>query len=115
MTKQETFNLVAKHLLTQRARSMLRLQGSICAYRGANGMKCAIGVLIPDHLYNEGLENVPADCLPVLGILEKLGHDILLCSALQAVHDANNPVNWRAGLREVARRHGLTTEVLDTL
>lgn len=31
-----------------------------CAYRGPNGTKCSIGVLIPDDMYVEGVEKVDA-------------------------------------------------------
>jgi hypothetical protein len=53
MTLQETFDKVCVHLLTQLQKSVfLDSNGSMaCAYRGPNGLKCAVGCLIPDELY----------------------------------------------------------------
>ena len=48
--EQEVFDRVARHLLTQRRKSMIeRSAGPVCAFRGVDGTKCAIGCLIPDQ------------------------------------------------------------------
>ena len=51
-TSQEVFDVVAKHLLTQNAKSMDDPWDEMCAYRGENGRRCAVGALIPDDLYS---------------------------------------------------------------
>jgi len=61
MDKQKIFNKVAKHLLTQNAKSQQSRKGpfadsAMCLYR--NGTRaCAIGCLIPDELYHKQFEN----------------------------------------------------------
>lgn len=56
MTLQEVFDKVARHLLTQGQRSILRETGR-CAYRGDEGCMCAVGVLIADEHYHPKLED----------------------------------------------------------
>lgn len=52
MKRQEIFEMVAKHLFQQKERSM----DGKCLYRGPNGKKCAIGILIPDEKYDPDME-----------------------------------------------------------
>lgn len=51
----DAFQKVKNHLLTQNKKSMDE-SGSLCRYRGVNGLKCAIGCLIPDEVYYSNLE-----------------------------------------------------------
>ena len=53
MTKQEVFDKVATHLLTQNKRS---LEDTSCVYRAKDGSMCAAGCLIPDEEYTPALE-----------------------------------------------------------
>jgi hypothetical protein len=114
MTRQETFDLAAKHLLTQNVRS----EGDIivngrkaptpgCRYRGPNGTKCAIGALIPDKYYEPNLEGLACDVYPVSNTLRALGHDVELCRKLQLVHDARAPWTWGYNLRILAEEYDL--------
>lgn len=52
---QAVFNTVAEHLLRQGRKS---LDNFACAYRGENGAKCAVGVVIPDTLYEPEIEGL---------------------------------------------------------
>lgn len=45
--KQELFDRISKHLLKQNERSAEHIGGA-CRYRGDNGLKCAVGAIIPD-------------------------------------------------------------------
>jgi len=105
MTKQETFNVVAKHLKKQGVRSNYRGR---CLYRGPNGLKCAAGVLIPDNYYEDRLEGSTASTLLVGSIIKGLGHDVELVIMLQTVHDLCEPNDWDRELATVASYHGLT-------
>ena len=63
---QDMLNRVAWHLFTQRARSMLTLDVGdtpFCAYRGAEGRMCAIGIGIPDGVYDRGMEGLSLTAL----------------------------------------------------
>lgn len=111
MTGQEIFDKVAKHLLTQNAQSM-GIMG--CAYRGDNGLQCAVGCLIPDELYRPEFEGKTAHFLgrglqDTLWGLENQG----LVEALQHVHDRRPVSAWKDGLCNVAYSNGLATDVLD--
>lgn len=114
-TKQETFDLVFTHLFEQGERAVDATINEYCQYRASHGRKCAVGCLIPDSEYTDKLE----DYLPFVSsnneltrLLHKLGHDIMLCSALQGVHD--RALNWNNhlegllySLRVVAKDHDL--------
>ena len=91
-TAQEVFDYVIGHLVSQGKQSIQMEGGESCAYRGDNGAKCAVGVLIPDEVYNdvmEGdsvdglIENFPRECM-ITGI--KKHKDIL--NSLQNMHDS---------------------------
>jgi hypothetical protein len=56
MNMLEVFNKVEAHLLAQGVRSMKYLD--MCAYRGAGGLRCAVGCLIKDEFYHESLEGL---------------------------------------------------------
>jgi hypothetical protein len=74
MTKQELFDIVTKHLLTQmrKSKAMIKSQAfsddercfihgpfvNACAYRGEHSCKCAIGVVITDEDYRFDFEGV---------------------------------------------------------
>lgn len=58
MQQQEVFDVVVAHLFTQRRQS---LTSGFCAYRGVEGTKCAVGVLIPDDVYNKDMEEKCVD------------------------------------------------------
>lgn len=55
MKEQTAFNKVWKHwVVDKQPRSQIEYER--CAYRGKDGGKCAIGILIPDKLYDSVLE-----------------------------------------------------------
>lgn len=111
MTKQEIFNKVKKHLLSQNKRS--RKSNGICAYRGPDNLKCAVGGLIPDKLYCVEMDS--GDDTYITNIVRRYPdlksffgcQNIRLLSSLQEVHD-NVPVeDWSNELCKVANRFHL--------
>lgn len=57
--QQEMFDRVVAHMRAQGQQSVFRFEGSastMCAYRGPDGLKCAIGCLIPDDVYTPRME-----------------------------------------------------------
>lgn len=121
-SKQETFDTVAKHLLTQKKKAWTR--GTGCAYRGEDGTKCAVGCLIPDDRYDSDLEgagltiNRPEGyshprAIRLWDLVTELGHNTDLLSSLQVVHDYSSPEIWVRELGIVARRFHLNDEVLN--
>lgn len=124
MTKQEVFDKVATHLLTQNKRS---LEGTSCVYRAKDGSMCAAGCLIPDEEYTPALEGWQITAcyesfdyrglVPPRPEFEKLfsGWErsvVNFLRELQEIHDDMPVADWCAHLRTAANSHGLNTDVL---
>lgn len=130
MDAQEIFNKVATHLFTQ---GKPALRGAACVYRGAGGVACAAGELIPDEIYISGMEghNVVDLVSRYASVRALWGDNVDLIQDLQHVHDGGNDnlveqgkqrnKTWgcteamRAALATVAATHDLNASVLDTL
>jgi hypothetical protein len=109
-TKQETFDKVATHLLTQGRKAM---SGADCCYLAPDGAKCAAGCLIPKRRYRKAFEGVAVRAHNVQGkLIVELGHDLPLVNALQLIHDYSLPVERFQKLYELARVHQLDTGAL---
>src|SRR6188768_4097120 len=100
MDKQATLDRVVNALMIQNERSAIRVLNEDmstdheqCQYRGKNGLKCALGHLIPDSLYDEGMESKGVTALfdsypalvEVLDAHTESERDFLI--RLQIVHD----------------------------
>lgn len=59
MNRQEVFDTILAHL-RQQGRAATDEVGD-CMYRAPGGLKCAVGVLIPDENYHPELENQSAN------------------------------------------------------
>lgn len=110
-TKQETFNKVAEHLITQWAKA----EGEYgFAYHAPDGKKCAVGCLIPDEIYDPDLEGQLAYDFPdtlIEAIAPDGDRDML--RDLQQVHD-NVPVfGWPAELKGISARFDLDDSIVD--
>ena len=117
----EVFNKVEEHLLSQGERSVKYLE--LCVYRGEYGMSCAIGCLIKDEFYHEGLEGLAM--LPdkkeddhqmlLEEALIKSGIDLkpattYMLSDLQYLHDEKKPQDWEQELQKLrAKYFGIDT------
>jgi len=128
-TKQEAFDTVAKHLFEQGRASK---RGVYCAYRGEGGTKCAVGVLIPDELYDEEMDNTaysnPTGIFTVVRKFPELkrifgrgkASIIPMLGDLQYLHDSaewgrTNTTSLRAALRRIAKDYRLSPAILETL
>ena len=110
MTNQEAFDAVAKHLLTQMKPSVAENDSQSCLYRGPDGLKCAIGALIPDDQYRkefeyQGIDEI-AQYVPALE-----GVSVHLLLELQLIHDDDDALHWKYALIKFATEHGLSDEV----
>lgn len=115
MNDQEIFDFVANHLLTQNARSMLP-DNVTCAYRGGGGLMCAVGCLITDEAYHEGLEVNAANDPFVSIALQESGvvfseNTMKLLLELQSIHDSEEYSYikgfWAERLQETAHKYNL--------
>lgn len=108
-TAQQLFDQVVSHLRTQGKPCYSSVSGG-CAYRGQNGLKCAIGALIPDEAYLPRMEGLDAggilQFLPDTLKQEFAAHNTLLIS-LQKVHDEYPPIGWEQQLQRVANVYHL--------
>lgn len=110
VSDQDLFDRVATHLLRQGKRSMSS-NGIECAYRGQNGLSCAVGCLIPDDAYHQGLEGLTATAKSIQdGLPFSVNVDLL--QRLQDVHDTTEPPVWRNRLRDLAQDYDLKVTVL---
>lgn len=113
MTRQEIFDKVAAHLLTQGRRSVDD-ETNECVYRHRDGAMCAVGCLIPPELYDPKMEGVSVDHSPrVKRALNDVG--IVLDSEmdrflrdLQLIHDEARPEDWKVELIDFAVQHNLS-------
>ena len=93
MTAQEIYDTVARALLAQGRPSICKY--GRCLYRGPDGLKCAIGHLIPDENYDPkfeglGIDNFFYDDVHGFGFNKK---DKNLLVDLQLAHDDTN--HWQ--------------------
>lgn len=111
-TAQGIFDVVARHLLTQKCQAFDA--GGQCAYRGSNGTKCAVGVLIPDDVYNPYMEGHDVDeIIDMDDRLEPLRPFADMLDVLQRMHDDNPSFAWKQPLRDIAEELELSDAVLD--
>ncbi len=114
MNMQELYNKVATHLLTQNKKSVENYID--CKYRGDNGLKCAIGCLIPDELYTPEFEGLKLCNLPSV-LLESIGINSVSCkslaSDLQTIHDHWSVNHWKSELERLAVHYDLNYAVLN--
>ena len=120
MEAQEIFDTVVAHLYRQKVVSVMVYEdskiGTICAYRGENGTKCAAGVLIPDEYYKPEMENETIFNLTYsFKVPDFLKTNLQLIRELQRLHDKhfvrreilfNN--DDLEDLMEITGRYGLT-------
>lgn len=119
LSAQQIFDRVATHLLTQGRRSLRFRPGSSlpegCAYRGTEGLRCAIGCLISDESYDPRMEGRSVHYLvednagrATFPDLEPLWPHYELLRRLQKVHDESEPPFWLGQLRAIASEFGLS-------
>ena len=105
MNRREIFNRVSAHLLKQNAKAVDEY-GS-CCFLTTDGLRCAIGCLIPDGhtaLSDDcGLVDIfeyHPDIVSLWGVSDS-GNDMMFLCALMYVHDSCAPENWASELSRV--------------
>ena len=123
MRKQQLFNTVAKHLLTQNKKA---IKDGICRYRFRN-LSCAVGCLIPENEYSRKLEGksmtsfvggfVDADVAAAVKksktLTNLIRYHVDLVERLQRIHDSSTPMYWKEDLQKLADDFGLSAKVLE--
>ena len=108
MTVRDVFDAVKKHLLTQNRRASFFSDNiERCRYRveteEGEVLKCAIGCLIPDDLYDKDFETNSIYDLRNEGIIPQ--HLIRILAELQIIHDVRSPADWRKSLTELSQNY----------
>lgn len=114
---QGVFDFVVKKLREQGRASANRRR---CLYRGPHGMKCAVGQMIPDDLYDPKMDDDGDTCSGLRHILPKIGQmdNYELLAALQLAHDkcwtvsGASHADFCAELSCIAERFGLNDKVV---
>lgn len=119
MSLQEMFDANWNHFVVDGADRSYDAEapGPYCRYRGPNGTKCAVGLLINDDEYDPAIEMIGsinsliAEEVLVFKQDPENAHE--LCEHLQDVHDGIGPnedvqAEFKRGLTAVARVFGLT-------
>lgn len=127
MKRQEIFETVAKHLFNQGEQALSPGSG-YCRYKTPDGLKCAVGILIPDEQYDEVLEEkdvshliafCQADNFKTAPVVRSFKRHAAFLTDLQNVHDSS--CAWesehvmRTKLEETGRRYKLKTDFLADL
>lgn len=114
-TKQEMFNDAAKGLLAQ-GQPARNAKTTMCQYRTPEGLKCAVGQLIPDELYRPEFD--------VYVTLTEMCEEIQLCPEdltsfaydLQFAHDYADKhdwlKDWKASMIRLGTQHNLDTTLV---
>lgn len=107
---RQIFEKVKNHLLTQNAKSMMYStfkKRDVCAYRGKDGMKCAVGCLIDNSAYDPIIEEKASHAIEVEAALKRSGirgidnRITMILTSLQQIHDTNDPSEWAEELNKV--------------
>jgi len=121
LTRQEIFNKIRKHLLKQKKRAGSSTGG--CRYRTTckgKVLRCAVGCLIPDRLYQKSFEGVSVwneytqaelkGQKEIQAVLRKLGvsaRSFGFLRDLQKIHDDISPKEWESALETFRISHKL--------
>lgn len=120
--KQRFFDIAASGLLRQMEKSRSDGYSSVCAYRGRDGNKCAIGFLISDESYSSKIEGLSATSLAVVERVFESHRELIDSNPLsdyelheikvfleqvQYVHDYIEIHSWRDEFKKIADKHGL--------
>lgn len=115
MDKQEIFNKVFLGLKSQEFRQSVN-EHNVCQYRGEDGLKCAVGHLIPDEIYIKEwdehttlADSLPPDVYDSMGIRADFGASVDFLMELQNIHDNYDvPERMEENYRQFALAQGLT-------
>jgi hypothetical protein len=118
---QYTFDQVASHLIRQNKKSTRKSVG--CAYRGDDGLRCAIGFCIPDSNYNPSMEGLGVQSMvqslnyaTVLEVIDaSYCNDSYFMRKLQAIHDTRSVLKWPRKLKEFAAVFELDNSIVDIM
>jgi hypothetical protein len=108
MNLQPLFDEIVAHLRKQNARSLnvSQLTGaSGCAYRGDNGLTCAVGCLIPDELYSPFIEGSSASVFTKAVVADGYKYKNATDEIRQSFKKIGRVLTKKAGLNSKVHRY----------
>lgn len=116
MNNQEAFDKAVSGVLKQASKSFDFDHG--CRYRGPNGLKCAVGHLIPDEIYKPemeiGIASLYQENLEITMLFKDVSLPML--RALQRAHDNSSEISFVDDFKikafDIAAYYELNTDVL---
>lgn len=118
MKIQEAFDKIATHLLTQDSKAM---DGAgTCCYLTEEGLKCAIGCLIPEEKYDITMEGYGVIELRELDYwmdelqLDDVDEETMMkfYTEMQETHDGFSEDEWLWRMGKIATKYGLSRDVI---
>ena len=112
--RQDAFTRAYLGLASQGFERSLSNVTLACRYRGPNGLKCAIGWLMPDDKYDANMEGRSAHSHPVVSAVwpedsNAAAYDMNFLHGLQRCHDgAYTPEHMKQSLASLAKLYNLT-------
>lgn len=113
LSKQEIFDKVEQHLLSQGKKAKEIMTGK-CKYKTLDNLKCAVGCLIPDELYDPQIEGNKVSLDPTIpigqilfkaGIPPNDGTIEFMLDDLQRTHDFYSVEEWPTRLKELRAKY----------
>ena len=102
MTVQEAFTKIKTHLLIQNARAQTKY--GTCRLYTPDGLKCAVGCLIPLEEYDVDYENQHVSTYyKKVSTLKSLPLEFLV--EMQSLHDNVPPAEWKDALAQYENRN----------
>lgn len=110
--KQEVFNHIIIHLLSQRVQSLDPETGDL-RYRSSNGLKCPVGYLMGADVYDPEFEGQSVnEVYKAIGMEPTGVYHKELIRDLQLIHDEGEPHNWHMMLIELAAEYELDARLV---
>jgi hypothetical protein len=113
-TAREIYLTVVRHLIAQDKPATTGIQ---CRYRTKDGLKCAIGCLIPDDEYRRTMEDQGVRDMfeqhSHAEFVSKLSPHMNLLNSLQHIHDESRMWTDRAVLGTALFAVGIATGIID--
>ncbi len=111
LTLQNVFDRAWKWFVVEGHPQSIEKGSTSCLYRGPKGAKCAIGICIPDKMYNKEMEGEAVDDLyeSFPEVKKLFACKLKSLMDFQQVHDADNyyKFEWKEVIEERLRKYGL--------
>lgn len=113
-SSQEIFDIIVTHLRQQGRPAFRDGDAERCAYRNAEGLRCAVGCLIPEDAYDPIMEGhsigtvmKAAESKGFQDFANEIMRHAELLKRMQLVHDMVHPESWEDKFKLIAEEFHL--------